>query len=427
MGKVIMSGIVPQLVAPLVGLPSGYTELEYIQSTGTQYIDTEFKPNQDTRVVMDVQATSANTYAYFGGRNGSKNKSMTFFMMSATKVRSDYGATEIESTVSNPTNRVVIDVNKNSFNYGGVSGTHATSTFQSDYSMYLLAVHNGTSASYHMPAKLYSCQIYDNGTLVRDFVPCINPDGKIGLYDRVTKTFFGNSGTGIFISGAKIYGDGIVASDIAVGSSIYLNENGSLVEYLVVHQGLPSSIYDSSCDGTWLLRKDLYSEGPWISSASNNYKNSTIHTYLNGSFLNLFSDNVKAYINAVKIPYVNGNGGSSVVSGSSGLSASVFLLSGYELGWTQASGNFPIDGACLSYFSNTSKTDKKRIGYINGSAKQWWLRSPCTSDTINIWCVSASGGCVTGHYTYGYYYRPALILSSNAIFDEDTMTLKGVS
>ena len=50
----------------------------------------------------------------------------------------------------------------------------------------------------------------------------------------------------------------IMASDIAVGSSVYLLENGSPVEWIVVNQGIPSSssLYDSSCDGTWLMRKD---------------------------------------------------------------------------------------------------------------------------------------------------------------------------
>ena len=53
---------------------------------------------------------------------------------------------------------------------------------------------------------------------------------------------------------------GILASDLAVGSSVYLMENGVATEYLVVNQGIPSgsSLYDSSCDGTWLLRKDIY-------------------------------------------------------------------------------------------------------------------------------------------------------------------------
>ena len=47
-------------------------------------------------------------------------------------------------------------------------------------------------------------------------------------------------------------------STLAVGSSVYLNVGGVRKEFLVVHQGKPSSLYDSSCNGTWLLMKDIY-------------------------------------------------------------------------------------------------------------------------------------------------------------------------
>jgi len=78
----------------------------------------------------------------------------------------------------------------------------------------------------------------------------------------------------------------VVLSSLEVGSVVYLNENGSPVEYLVVNQGIPesSSLYDSSCDGTWLLRKDLISTSTWGNTYSV-YQNSGIHTYLNGDFL----------------------------------------------------------------------------------------------------------------------------------------------
>lgn len=61
---------------------------------------------------------------------------------------------------------------------------------------------------------------------------------------------------------------GILASDLAVGDIVKLTENGTPVEYIVVNQGIPenSSLYDSSCNGTWLLRKDLYSERQWNTS-----------------------------------------------------------------------------------------------------------------------------------------------------------------
>ena len=80
------------------------------------------------------------------------------------------------------------------------------------------------------------------------------------------------------------FGNGFTSENIEVGSSVFANVNGVRTEFLVVHQGLPSSMYDASCDGTWLLMKDIYVERAWHSSNSNSYKASTINTYLNDTF-----------------------------------------------------------------------------------------------------------------------------------------------
>lgn len=223
---------------------------------------------------------------------------------------------------------------------------------------------------------------------------------------------------------------GILASDLAVGSSVFLKFNGKLTEFLVVNQGIPSnsSLYDSSCNGTWLLMKDIYESRHWHSSNSNSYKASLIHAYLNDTFLNLFDADIKAQIKTVKIPYVNGTGSSAVASGSSGLSTQIFLLSGYEVGWTRSTDlYFPIDGACLSYFSGTAATDSKRIGDLDGTATIWWLRSPGTSSANRAWVVGVNGGYYENLCSNPYGIRPALILPSNALFDPDTMEFVGVA
>ena len=206
-------------------------------------------------------------------------------------------------------------------------------------------------------------------------------------------------------------------------------EGGVATDYLVVNQGKPSgsSLYDDSCDGLWLLRKDLYENRQWHSSKSNSYKASTIHSYLNSTFLGLFDSDIQAAIKEVKIPYVNGTGGSAVASGANGLAAKIFLLSGYEVGWTQSTNTFPIDGACLSYFSGTARTDSKRIGYLNGTATNWWLRSPDTYNTDYAWCVDTNGGCYSDYCSYSFGIRPALVLPSTALFDKETLILKGVT
>lgn len=215
---------------------------------------------------------------------------------------------------------------------------------------------------------------------------------------------------------------GTQISTLEVGTLVKINENGAPVEYLIVNQGLPSSMYDTSCDGCWVLRKDIAEERKWDSS-DNDYKNSDIQAYLNGSWLSRYSAGVLSQIKQVKIPYVNGTGsGGSVASGANGLSCKIFLLSGYEVGFSTSDNSyFPRDGAKLSYFSSGtgSAAINKRIAKYNGSATNWWLRSPSTDGTNNVWSVNSSGGYNRWHYDSTYGVRPALILPSTALVDQD--------
>lgn len=209
---------------------------------------------------------------------------------------------------------------------------------------------------------------------------------------------------------------------MSVGSTVKLKLGGTAKDFLVVHQGLPSSMYDSSCNGTWLLLKDIYTTRTWDSS-NNDYKNSDIHSYLNGTFLNLFDNDIKNAIKQVKIPYQNGTGsGGSVASGANGLSCKIFLLSGYELGWTTSDNSyFPRDGAKLSYFSSgtSSSANNKRIANYNGSATYWWLRSPLTSHTGYVWSVFSDGYYSRWYYNLAYGVRPALVLDSSLSVSDD--------
>ena len=223
---------------------------------------------------------------------------------------------------------------------------------------------------------------------------------------------------------------GILASELAVGSVVKLMEDGVATEYLVVNQGKPSgsSLYDDSCDGLWLLRNDIKVKRQWHSSKSEIYKDSDINSYLNGTFFNLFDTDTQSIIKQVKIPYVNGTAKSEVASGDNGLSSKIFLLSGYEVGFTQSiNSNFPIDGAKLDFFisGNASTANAKRIAKLNGGATTWWLRSP--NSTSYAWSVETSGGCNGAYCTTSFGIRPALVLPSNALFDTNTLILKGVA
>ena len=214
-------------------------------------------------------------------------------------------------------------------------------------------------------------------------------------------------------------------SDLEIEQMIKLNLNGTPWEWLVVHQGLPSSLYDESCNGTWLLLKNIYETRVWNSTDSNILETSTIQSYLNGDFLGLFDPRVQSAIKQVKIPYRSGGGsGGTNQSGVNGLLCKVFLLAGYEVGWTTSNNSyFPIDGACLSYFSGTKPTDTKRCGYLNGSVTSWWLRSPYSINTSNVFYVRTDGSTYrSGHKTSTPYgIRPAIILPSDMLVTDDML------
>lgn len=207
----------------------------------------------------------------------------------------------------------------------------------------------------------------------------------------------------------------------AVGSIVKIKVNGAAKDFIIVHQGKPSSVYDDSCNGTWLLMKDIYTT--YTFGNNNSYKDSSIHTYLNGTFYNLIDSDIRAAIKQVKIPYLNGTGGGdgSLATGANGLSTKVFLLSGYEVGWTTSDDcNFPKDGIRLAYFGSGSGGNSKRVAYNGSSADRWWLRSPHTDNHGSVWAVNTEGFYDAGRWNYhSDGVRPALILPSTLFVSND--------
>ena len=224
---------------------------------------------------------------------------------------------------------------------------------------------------------------------------------------------------------------GILASDLAVGTVVKLMEGSTAVDYLVVNQGIPSNsdLYDASCSGTWLLRKDIHSKRAWNTSDANIYETSAANTWLNGDYFSSLGTVEQTVIKQVKIPYrKDGGKGGTDQSGANGLLCKVFLLGVYEVGLTISDNQyFPVDGAKLDYFESGTGTSakNKRIANLNGSADTWWLRSPATDEVNYVWFVYSNGNC-NGYYpSYSYGIRPALIIPSTAKFDSTTLILKG--
>ena len=187
-------------------LPEGYKQLEYIKSTETQYINTGFTPNQDTRVLVDIifpGTTVATSKAVFGSRQTLASKSFTFYSYNG-HYSTTYNTADNQCYPELIETRFLVDKNKNEITVNGTLYEQSYGVFSGQGPLYLFAINNNGSVFAQGEVFLYSCKIYDNETLVRDFVPCKNPDLAIGLYDLIGKTFYGNSGSGAFTAGPEV-------------------------------------------------------------------------------------------------------------------------------------------------------------------------------------------------------------------------------
>lgn len=208
----------------------------------------------------------------------------------------------------------------------------------------------------------------------------------------------------------------------AVGSIVKLNVNGTARNFIVVNQGLPGSMYDSSCDGTWLLMENILEIKQW-DSEKNDYANSDVHSYLNSAFINLFDEDIKSAIKQVKIPYTKDAGQSgTLATGTNGLSTMGFLLSYSEVGFSGYS-SVNAEGTVLNYFNGASAS--KRVAEFNGDGTSWWLRSPRTKPYgAYVYTVDEYGYADDGTYAGRAGVRPALVLPTDTnVADDGTIGL----
>ena len=184
-------------------LPVGYTEVEYVQNTGTSYFDTNFKPNTNTRIVADMQQVTANDFPrLFGCYNWNATAGMNVDYEGGYLQISWFGKTSWTRITSIPNNfdRHIYDLNKNNLYVDEtlVASTTYSSSYQSSDNLGIFFEMTGGrpgQAAYFtqevFKGKMYSFQIYDNGTLVRDLVPCIKDnDNTVGAYDIVNDVFY---------------------------------------------------------------------------------------------------------------------------------------------------------------------------------------------------------------------------------------------
>lgn len=447
-----------------MSLPGGYTELEYIQSSGTQYLDSgvtfEKTDTVEFEILWTVTPPNAGTYVCgnYYMQVGMGTSGYGIYAASNTKA---YG-TKDRMRVTFASVQETLLVNDAQVFTHDWSGQNLSNVKLGILKLGMEG--NAWYSSAPVSAKVYSCTIKKGGALVRNFIPCKNASGVIGLWDDVNSVFYQNAGSGVFTAGPEVRGthktliggtayevksgkclingtayaiqkgrtlingtgydialvSGTPISALPVGSTVKIAVNGTLRDFLVVNQGIPqsSSLYDDSCNGAWLLMKDCYETRKWNSSDYNAYASSGIHSYLNGTFLNLVDSKVQNIIKQVKIPYrTNGNGNN--LSGSNGLSCKIFLLSGYETGWDYIS--YLNDGARLSYFESGKGTSavKKRIAYLNGTAVVWWLRSPKPGADKIVYCIYSDGSDLSTRESTTRGVRPAFVLPSETMVADD--------
>lgn len=178
-------------------LPSDYTALEYIQSTGTQYIDTGVPGDWDVRVdiAFDLMEVSSATACIFGAQKNNDNRYVLCTTSSGT-FRSDYGSEYIAGAAAAVGTHYLADKNRNNCKINDGAIACAQATFSGNSNIYLCARSYTTLSQSKI--KLYKCRIFKNDVPVRDFVPCRNASGVTGLWDNIGKQFYANAGTGQF-------------------------------------------------------------------------------------------------------------------------------------------------------------------------------------------------------------------------------------
>ena len=436
-----------------MSLPSGYKRLEYIQSSGTQYIDTGVKsPKDGLKIELDFEYTAAHdSAALFGSQNYTIPRysicaygaSPAFWVGTSTKLlpfTTDIGY-RYKLTAEAASGVLTAALNNTT------TSTAYTGELESEQSIYLFANHDASLGVLQQASmKLYVCKMYSSGVIVRDLIPCRNSSGVIGLWDDVNNAFYQNAGSGTFTAGAEVAesnrvlidakeydansgtvlingmvyhlkkGRGLIGgmgydipfdsaigvplSELTPGAILYINEGGSPVPFYVAKHD-----YESGLNGagrTLVVRKhsrDVTAFGTYITQ--NRYATSTLNEWLNGTYLGRLSTDVQAQIGTTKFYYTIGGGNNTVET----LERAVFQLSITELGGSTYSAT--TEGSLLPI------ADTLRIFYqdeASTSPDSQWTRTPKMSTYDKILYLIQYGSVGESSYGNTDYARQSFTL-----------------
>ena len=195
----ILWEIQDNLVAINANVPYGYTELQYVVFDGTQVLDTGFAPNQDTKIVSKFNGTTSAAWVYGAG---SSNPRVTCYLAPTGNQR--FGNVTVANTGIDVNTINVVTQNKNGFDVNGNLTAYSDVGNFTVKKTITIGKANGVSGSTaYFSGNFYYMKIYDNGTLVRDYVPAIDSNNTVGFWDKVSGTFTTPS-TGILANGPVV-------------------------------------------------------------------------------------------------------------------------------------------------------------------------------------------------------------------------------
>lgn len=226
-------------------LPRGYTRVEYIESTGTQYISTRYKPNNNTRLVMECaieSPVSSNYITLFGARDADLARCFALFVSPSNNFYPNIGTMTDHYTYPSSLSVVghhVIDANKNTITIDGNSHTFTARAFQNTTELFVFANNENNNTTFYGAFKAETAEIYDNGALVRDYIPCVDENGDANLWDDVNETLAEKVGT--FLYGAPVVPEslsGLVQINAQAGAAFSWNPSEDANEYVIARDGV---------------------------------------------------------------------------------------------------------------------------------------------------------------------------------------------
>ena len=189
-----------------------YRPIEYIKSTGTQYIDAGLKGNNNSKIQLKINLTTTATASmHLLGDFSNTAKAITFNLNSSGSPTSRWG-NKSTTTILGITggNDYIISISKDGYIVNDVlKWQPVANTFETNKNLLLFNAYkgDGTASTTSYKGKIYYCKIYNGDNLVRDFIPVIDNNNVACMYDKVENRAYYNQGTGTFTAGDYLYDD----------------------------------------------------------------------------------------------------------------------------------------------------------------------------------------------------------------------------